>query len=202
MDRFVQVGVAPSVSRSRQSETGTTNNLIAVDDENSSLATSATRLSESSLCRMSISSTSVDANCSGTANDNDEAKNNTISNPWPYLKYWKFLGIRGSSTNLEFQCLLCKPIVKKLSTNIKSHYNLKKHIEQMYSHKLIEYQTCIDANKTLRKKRKESPNDDDDDVGPMAKKLNLRQLLLGETLAKSNANKLSQKVYEEKVSYR
>ena len=157
MDRFVQVGVAPSVSRSRQSETGTTNNLIAVDDENSSssLATSATRLSESSLCRMSISSTSVDANCSGTANDNDETENNTISNPWPYLtKYWKFLGIRGSSTNFEFQCLLCKPIVKKLSTNIKSHYNLKKHIEKMHSHKLIEYQTCIDANKTLRKTKK------------------------------------------------
>ena len=71
----------------------------------------------------------------------------------------------------------------------------------MHSHKLIEYQTCIDANKTLRKKRKENPNDDDDDdVGPMAEKSNLRQLLLGET--KSNANKLSQKVYEEKVSYR
>ena len=162
MDRFVQVGVAPSVSRSRQNETGTipdntTNNLIAVDDENpsSSLATSATRLPESSLCRMSISSTSVDANCSGTANDNDEAENNTISNPWQYLtKYWKFLGIRGSSTNLEFQCFLCKPIVKKLSTNIKSHYNLKKHIEKMHSHKLIEYQTCIDANKTLRKNEK------------------------------------------------
>ena len=52
----------------------------------------------------------------------------------------------------------------------------------MHSHKLIEYQTCIDANKTLRKKRKESPNDDDD-VGPMAKKSNLKQLLLGETPA-------------------
>ena len=70
----------------------------------------------------------------------------------------------------------------------------------MHSHKLIEYQTCIDANKTLRK-RKESPNDDDG-VEPMAKKSNLRQLLLGETPAKSNVNKLSQKVCEEKVSYR
>ena len=52
-------------------------------------------------------------------------------------------------------------------------------MEKMHSHKLIEYQTCIDANKTLRKKRKASPNDDDDDVGPMTKKSNLRQLLLG-----------------------
>ena len=45
------------------------------------------------------------------------------SNPWPYIsEYSKFLGCRGEA-NTEFQCLICKPVIKKLSVNRRSHFN-------------------------------------------------------------------------------
>ena len=45
------------------------------------------------------------------------------SDPWPCIsKYFKFLGCRGEAS-LEFQCLICKPVIKKLVVNRRSHFN-------------------------------------------------------------------------------
>ena len=56
------------------------------------------------------------------------------SNPWPYIsEYFKFLGCRREAS-LEFLCLICKPVINKLSINRRSHFNFKKNMCKVCIH--------------------------------------------------------------------
>jgi len=86
-----------------------------------------------------------------------ESGNRDVPNPWPYLgRFFKFLGPKRNNANLEFQCLLCKPVFHKLSTSNKSHNNLKKHIIRKHGPILWQYQECIDDWVLARKQRKKT----------------------------------------------
>jgi len=70
---------------------------------------------------------------------------NAHDNPWPYIdKFFSFLGKKSNGKNVEFLCLLCKPLHKTFSTSIASTNNLKKHLKAMHPHHVTKFQKSCD----------------------------------------------------------
>jgi len=73
-----------------------------------------------------------------------------VLNPWPFLEdFFKFVEEKGQN-NLIYQCQLCKPLIKKLSTSKKSQNNLKKHIERLHPNKKQQYQNVLNNSRKRR----------------------------------------------------
>ncbi|KAF2350720.1 Tetrapyrrole biosynthesis uroporphyrinogen III synthase [Trinorchestia longiramus] len=116
-------------------------------------------------------------------------------NPWPYLsEFFKFVGFRGKD-NVEFQCLFCMPIRKTLSTSIKSHANLKKHVGRVHSHVFEQYQQCVkEALNAYMKSRRGDPQV----LEALEKKRVKQQLIIREALSAFPRTAV-QSIFENKV---
>ena len=69
---------------------------------------------------------------------------NESDNPWPHIKdYFTFIGKKTNGKNVEFQCVQCKPPVKKFSTSIASSNNLKKHLKSAHPFALSKFQNVL-----------------------------------------------------------
>ena len=130
------------------------------------------------------------------ANDSSSSETPEYSNPWPYIeKYFKFIGSRGKES-LEFQCLLCKPNIKKLSVNRRSQFNLKKHIKSVHAHTHETFLSCISAgSQRSRSKRKGTSHGGDEVL--MKRKSNETQLTLKQSF--QAGPRFSKANYENKV---
>ena len=79
--------------------------------------------------------------------------------PWPYIReYFKFLGCRGEAS-LEFQCLICKPVINKLSVNCRSHFNSKKHVQSVHPQSKEAVLKCFFEGPKVAKERKRTDYD-------------------------------------------
>lgn len=72
-------------------------------------------------------------------------------NPWPFLvNYFSFVCIRGQ--NAEFNCNLCGPAKKSISSNLRSTYNLRKHVFRVHPSAASEFIRCIDEGVKNRRR--------------------------------------------------
>ena len=137
---------------------------------------------------------SVSVSKIGEISDTDTAAHETpTENPWPYLdKFFKFI-CKKSKDNIEFECLLCKPTSKRLSANVKSHINLRKHIARMHEYVLGQYQKCIDERSRPKKRQCNEP------LESSKENTEKRQLTL-KYFSQPTSSRVSQTLFEEKVS--
>ena len=83
----------------------------------------------------------------GAANKDDKS-------PWPYIKeYFCYLSKTPSEKSANFQCMLCKPKNKKLSTRVTSVNNFNKHIGRAHPTHVKKFQVCINSSKRGKKRK-------------------------------------------------
>ena len=129
--------------------------------------------------------------------DGDVSLSSNKQNPWPYLnRFFECIGLKDQKNNLEYQCLLCKPLRKKLSCCMTSMNNLKKHVKSSHPTLVKKLQNAIDDQKRkhIAGKRKAQS---EEVAQTSAKKVLLQTSLTDNRLPRSRSR---QEVYENKVS--
>lgn len=84
---------------------------------------------------------------------------NRAGNPWPFVEnYFKFVSMKGQ--NAVFDCILCLPAKKTISSNIKSTFNLKKHVIRLHPTAVNDFTKCLeDGTKDRKREHSEDRNE-------------------------------------------
>lgn len=115
------------------------------------------RRGDESQAQPSCSSSSSSAGTSSTSS----------RNPWPYVDpYYKFVKVDGK--NIIFECKECKPKSTVISANVKTLFNLKRHIERHHKSKYSDFGLLI-SNRS--KKRALDEHDETNDSAHLDKRL-------------------------------
>jgi len=202
MDKFLKKSTtAPILITDDTSTSDTSSNdssceLLSESPPQSNEAESATMNSNAILSASPVSEddTSHDQMCSATTSSQTV---DSSGNPWPYIEeFFLFLGKKSGGRNIEFQCLLCKPLIKKFSTSRTSANNLKKHIKSVHPLSVNNFQKVFDEVKQSRK-RKISVEKTQENQNKKTKPSDFFQ-----SRSKLTGNAaVSQELYENKVSF-
>ena len=125
------------------------------------------------------------------------ASNNDDQNPWPFIKgFFSYLGKQANGKSVYFQCLMCKPKFKKLSTSMMSTNNLKKHVASAHAHNSKKFQECIDSAKKSRKRQYSTFNMEGSDADTSSNSKSPSTFFQRQIYPR-----VTQEMYELKVSY-
>lgn len=214
MEKFISMlpstGRTRPASSSEDSSDGVTRpEIIRIDYNNNTHSaslntTSIVQFTSSDECSDSdIEGEGASSNTQQTFQDTPSTTSNisaasslSTENPWPQIaNFFLYLDKKACGKSIYFQCLLCRPKFKKLSTSVTSTNNLKKHVSCVHPHHLKKLQDCIDSAKKQKKRTFSNINVEDAGEGCSSKRRNTFF-----ECANPHRSLVTQEMYEVKVS--